>query len=203
MNNTWNRGIYKLWAPVYDSIFNSGAFLEARKHVFKDLELTDKNVLFAGVGTGADLELVELSNVAVTAIDFSPVMLQKAKKKFKHTNIEFIEMDAQRMDFEKERFDIVFASLILSVVPDPIQSLNEMERVLKPYGQLVIFDKFASEEKKLSQKVLRPLVKVLGTDIGLVFEDIHKSYSTTLKIEEDVDLMMNGLYRKIVLRKMG
>ncbi|MGR3764320.1 class I SAM-dependent methyltransferase [Rossellomorea sp. NS-SX7] len=200
MNQIWNKIIYKVWAPMYDVFFNRGAFLESRKQVFKDVNLTGKKVLFAGVGTGADLELIDHRDVAITAIDYSPDMLEKARNKFTHPNIEFIEMDAQRMGFQDDSFDIVFASLILSVVPDANQCLKEMERVLKPDGELVIFDKFAGE-KKLSQKLVRPIVKMLGTDIGLVFEDIHRPYKETLIMKEDIGLMMNGMYRKIVLKK--
>jgi hypothetical protein len=42
MNNRWNQFIYRLWAPIYDSI----------------LLQTGKRVLIAGIGTGADLPLL-------------------------------------------------------------------------------------------------------------------------------------------------
>ncbi|WP_078548705.1 hypothetical protein [Litchfieldia alkalitelluris] len=52
MNNTWNKLIYKLWAPIYDYIFNRGPFLKARKQVFEDISFkSGDRVLFVGIGT--------------------------------------------------------------------------------------------------------------------------------------------------------
>ena len=59
-------------------------------------------------------------------------------------------MDAQNMDFEDESFDYVVASLILSVVPDANKCFHEISRVLKYEGKIIIFDKFAPKNKKLS-----------------------------------------------------
>ena len=58
MNNAWNKVIYKIWSPVYDKFFNSGAFLNARTQIFQETHFNSKQkILFVGVGTGADLEL--------------------------------------------------------------------------------------------------------------------------------------------------
>jgi phosphatidylethanolamine/phosphatidyl-N-methylethanolamine N-methyltransferase len=206
MNNSWNRVIYKFWSPIYDKIFNSGSFLKARRQIFQQIPFkSGEKVLFVGVGTGADLELINRSNLQITAIDFSPDMLNIAKGKFKNTSITFLEMDAQKMEFNNETFDYVFASLILSVVPDADKCLIEMKRVLKEEGKIIIFDKFESKEHKQSvlKKLLRPLIKVLGTDIGLKFEQLYDRNNTNFKIIEDENVMMNGMYRKIILSKVS
>ena len=60
LNNSWNKVIYKLWSPVYDKIFNSHLFLDARKRMFEELDFHDHaKVLFVGVGTEADLQLIK------------------------------------------------------------------------------------------------------------------------------------------------
>ncbi|UYZ23283.1 class I SAM-dependent methyltransferase [Mesobacillus jeotgali] len=206
MNNSWNRVIYKIWSPIYDKIFNSGVFLNARRQIFLDIPFhSNQKVLFVGVGTGADLELITQSDLDITAIDFSPDMLKKASAKFKNSPIKFLEMDAQNMEFDNETFDYVVASLILSVVPDADKCLTEMTRVLRKGGKIIIFDKFVSEEHKLSfsKKLLRPLIKVLGTDIGLNFEDLYRRNNINLMINEDKNVMMNGMYRKIIISKVS
>ncbi len=119
MNNSWKKFIYKIGSPIYDKFFNSGMFLNARKQIFQSIPFENKQkILFVGVGTGADLELINHSGLDITAIDYSPDMLGKSKTKFKDSAIKFLEMDAQNMAFEGESFDYVVASLILSVVPD-------------------------------------------------------------------------------------
>src|SRR3954471_15681429 len=101
MNNSWNLMIYKIWSPIYDKIFNSGVFLHARRQIFQDIVFhTNQRILFVGIGTGADLELVTQSDLDITAIDFSPDMLKKARAKFKNSPIKFLEMDAQNMVFK-------------------------------------------------------------------------------------------------------
>jgi phosphatidylethanolamine/phosphatidyl-N-methylethanolamine N-methyltransferase len=130
MNNSWNRVIYRMWSPIYDKIFNSGVFLKARRQIFQQVPFNSgKKVLFVGVGTGADLELMNPSDLNITAIDFSPDMLNRAREKFKNSSIKFLEMDAQNMEFKNETFDYVVASLILSVVPDADKCLTEMTRI--------------------------------------------------------------------------
>lgn len=206
MNNSWNRMIYKIWSPIYDKIFNSGIFLRARKQIFDSITFHNKaKILFVGIGTGADLELIKHSELDITAIDLSPDMLKKAEEKYGNTSITFMEMDAQQMDFNDESFDLIVGSLILSVVPEADKCLQEMIRVLKPGGEIIIFDKFISKNEKLSlpKKLIRPFIRVLGTDIGLRFEDLFREHEKQLKVEENQSIMLNGMYRKIILSKRG
>jgi phosphatidylethanolamine/phosphatidyl-N-methylethanolamine N-methyltransferase len=203
MNNQWNKWIYKVWSPVYDLLFNKGFFLKARKQIFQEIDFQcTERILFAGVGTGADLELIDHSHLNITAIDYSPDMLQQARKKFPYPDILFLEMDAQNMDFEDNSFDIIAASLILSVVPDPKKGMREMVRVLKPGGQLIVFDKFSSGKSSLAMGFIRGAIKILGTDIGLNFKELISDSKNELLVEEDEPIMFNGMYRKIILRKM-
>ncbi|MGM7701820.1 class I SAM-dependent methyltransferase [Pseudalkalibacillus sp. Hm43] len=200
----WNRFVYKLWSPVYDKFFNTGQFLKARKEVFQDQRFHEgQEILFVGVGTGADLELINYEVMNITAIDYSNDMLNKAKTKFKGTSIEFLKMDAQDMSFPDHQFDVVVASLVLSVVPDTKRCLEEMVRVLKPQGTIIVFDKFAPKHKGLSflKKALRPFIKLLGTDIGINFEKLYAVHKDGLLIREEEPLMFNGMYMKIILQK--
>lgn len=204
LNNSWNKVIYKIWSPIYDNFFNSGPFLRARKQIFQDTYFDSKQkILFVGVGTGADLELINHSELDITAIDFSPDMLRNAREKFKTSNIKFLEMDAQDMSFDNNQFDLVIGSLILSVVPNADKCFQEMERVLKHGGEIILFDKFSSKENKLSlpKKLIRPLIKILGTDIGLNFEELYKKHNKEFNVKEDRSVMFNGMYRKIVMKK--
>ena len=192
-----------MWSPVYDTFFNSGIFLHARKKVFQETHLHNKQkILFVGVGTGADFEQINHADLDITAIDFSPNMLKKAKDKYKESTIQFLEMDAQNMSFENHSFDVVIASLLLSVVPDAEKCFQEMARVLKPEGMIILFDKFTNE-KRLSwpKRLLRPLIKFFGTDIGLSFEGLFNGHHKEFRIEEDKAVMLGGMYRKITIRK--
>ncbi|MBU8690699.1 methyltransferase domain-containing protein [Priestia megaterium] len=206
MNNQWNQFIYRCWSPFYDVFFNNGIFHKARRQVFHDILFKPKQrVLFVGIGTGVDLAFIPYDELQVEAIDYSDKMLQKARDKYRNSSIKFLQMDAQILDFESNSFDIVVASLLLSVVPNPNKSLKEMIRVTKDKGTILIFDKFEPTNKRLSfgKRMFRPLIKLLGTDIGLSFESVYENVENLCEIQEDVDVMMKGLYRKIILRKKG
>ncbi|HEY8435957.1 MAG TPA: class I SAM-dependent methyltransferase [Haloplasmataceae bacterium] len=206
MNNSWIKVVYKFWSPIYDKLFNSGIFLTTRRQIFKDISFNKgTKILFVGVGTGADLELIDHSDLDITAIDISSDMLEKARTKFRHSSVKFLEMDAQNLEFDNDSFDYIIASLILSVVPDPDKCFKEMARVLKTKGQIIVFDKFLPKNKELSlpKKLLRPIIRVLGTDIGVNFEELFQINNHNLRIEEDKPVMLNGMYRKIIIRKVS
>ncbi|MDP4553552.1 class I SAM-dependent methyltransferase [Alkalihalobacillus macyae] len=206
MNNLWNGLIYKTWSPIYDRLFNTGHFLNARKEVFSRTDFhNNQKILFVGVGTGADLERINHKELDITAIDYSYDMLKKARAKFIESPIQFLKMDAQDMSFSDSHFDVVIGSLVLSVVPDSDKCLKEMLRVLKPIGEIIIFDKFIPKDKGLSpyKKALRPLIKLLGTDIGVNFEELYGKNKDTLTVKEDIPIMFNDMYRMIIIRKLN
>jgi phosphatidylethanolamine/phosphatidyl-N-methylethanolamine N-methyltransferase len=202
MNNEWNKRIYRFWSPVYDAFFNKGPFLKARQEVFKGLDFhKGAKVLFVGVGTGADLEQIPFEKLEITAIDYSEEMLSQAKKKFPSTSISFQQMDAQRLALPENHFDFVVASLILSVVPDSDKAFAEIVRVTRGKGQIIIFDKFTSKPSLL-KKLIRPVIKALGTDIGLSFEKIYEKHrGSGLTLIENHAVLFGGMYRKIMIRK--
>jgi phosphatidylethanolamine/phosphatidyl-N-methylethanolamine N-methyltransferase len=206
MNNRWNQLIYKCWSPIYDRFFNAGFFLTARNEVFKNVALKKgSKVLFAGVGTGADLPFFLNKGYDITAIDYSADMLKVAKEKYHDSTVTFLVMDAQKMEFTDDSFDFIVASLILSVVLDPEKAISEIVRVVKKNGQFLIFDKFVPQNKKMTwmQSFLRPVIRLLGTDIGLDFYKVHKVVENQYKLIMDKHVMMNGMYRKIIGMKKG
>ena len=168
------------------------------------LSLTAKSFLWAS-GRAQTCGLLWEKMFLLTAIDLSPQMLDKAKSKYNSPNFTFMEMDAQALTFSPESFDMVIGNLILSVVPDPDQCFQEMIRVTRTGGRIIIFDKFAPSSHELSavKKILRPVLAMMGTDIGRHFEQIIKPYESHIRVVEDVPALFNGMYRKILLHKMA
>ena len=116
MNNQRNLQIYHLWSSVYDAALGR-LFNKPRKRVIALLQLQPKErLLLSGAGTGLDLPLIP-SEVAVTAVDLTPSMLQKAQEKGNGRSA-FALMDAQQLGLAAASFDVVVLNLILTVVPD-------------------------------------------------------------------------------------
>ncbi len=79
----------------------------------------------------------------VVGLDFSHNMLQVAQEKIKNeqlTNVELIQGNAMELPFEDNQFDYVTIGFGLRNVPDYVQVLKEMERVLKPGGMAVCLE---------------------------------------------------------------
>jgi phosphatidylethanolamine/phosphatidyl-N-methylethanolamine N-methyltransferase len=104
--------------------------------------------LVVGVGTGLELELLP-EHPRVTGVDVSVPMLQIARQRVKRKNLANVKallaMDAGAMTFEPGRFDCVLAPYVMSVVPDPQLVLDQIWRVLRPGGELVIVSHFWAE----------------------------------------------------------
>jgi ubiquinone/menaquinone biosynthesis C-methylase UbiE len=95
------------------------------------------------VGCGYGINFPYLSNVThITGIDFSPVMLEKARRTGSKSNvpIDLREGDAEALDFPDNSFDTVISSLSTCSFYNPLTALQEMQRVCKPDGQILLIE---------------------------------------------------------------
>ena len=70
-----------------------------------------------------------------------PAMLEVAKKNLSQFgNVEYHEADGASLPFPEESLDAVFANMYLHHATDPLAAIQEMMRVLRPGGRLVITD---------------------------------------------------------------
>jgi len=141
---------YRRYAGFYDAIF--GPVLHAgRKTVVETLACKPgERVLEVGVGTGLSLPLYPAS-VKVTGIDLSREMLDKARARVARrglANVEaLLEMDAEAMAFPDASFDKVVAMYVISAVPHPGRLLEELHRVCKPDGEILLVNHVSSENR--------------------------------------------------------
>jgi demethylmenaquinone methyltransferase/2-methoxy-6-polyprenyl-1,4-benzoquinol methylase len=84
------------------------------------------------------------SGVALSALDFSPGMLELARKKLAGREVEFIEGDAAAMPFDSGSFGAVGTAFAFRNLTwkNPLRdaALAEVLRVLKPGGRFVIVE---------------------------------------------------------------
>jgi ubiquinone/menaquinone biosynthesis C-methylase UbiE len=74
-------------------------------------------------------------------------MLERARMKVAHSPgaIRLLCMDAQQLAFPDRAFDTVLTVCTFCSVPNPVQGLRELYRVLKPDGQLLMFEHVRSK----------------------------------------------------------
>ena len=89
------------------------------------------------------------NGIEIYGIDFSPKMISKAKKKLKKQNREakLLEMDIQNLDFGDNYFDLIVTSCVFCSVPDPIKGLEELKRVLKEDGRIIMLEHMRSQNE--------------------------------------------------------
>ncbi len=105
-------------------------------------------ILVVGVGTGLELPLLP-PTTRVTGIDLSRGMLDVARERVRRKGMRHVqalrEMDAGALDFNDANFDVALAPFVMSVVPEPARVLEEMWRVVRPGGELILINHFAAE----------------------------------------------------------
>ena len=100
-------------------------------------------VLDLGTGAGFFAFILRELGCLVTAVDYSGEMIKNAEKnaeKLGFSDIRFLQMDAQKLEFEDGSFDFIFTRNVTWTLPDPARAYAEMVRVLAPGGRLMNAD---------------------------------------------------------------
>ncbi len=164
---------YAILSPVYDIIFDK-VFHPGRVRAIDLLEIRPGDrVLEVGVGTGLNLPLYPVG-CSIVGVDISTEMLRKARQRvdeLRLRNVQLKVMDASNLAFTDDSFDHVIATYVISAVPDPVKTLQEMHRVCKPQGHLVILNHFKSDNPVIGamEEMLAPVCQRIGfkTDLKL------------------------------------
>jgi malonyl-CoA O-methyltransferase len=133
------RGGYDRWAAIYDEERNPLVGLEEPlvREVLGDV--SGLGVLDLGCGTGRHALWLAAAGATVTAVDFSPGMMEKARSKPGAEKVRFLAHDLhQRLPFADASFDRVVSGLVLEHLGDLDGFFAEAHRVLRPGGRAVV-----------------------------------------------------------------
>jgi ubiquinone/menaquinone biosynthesis C-methylase UbiE len=190
---------YTLIAPFYDAAIDR-ATQAARKRSLSALPKAPGRVLLAGVGTGLDLPHLPPQHHYV-GLDLNQAMLRRALPRVGQFDFLAVQGDAQRLPFADNSFDSAVLHLILAVVPNPAHCFAEIARVLKPGGEVLVFDKFLHRgQTALFRRLANPLMRRIATRLDVVFEDLLAE-APSLRLEHDQPALAGGWFRMIRLRK--
>jgi len=169
MNLTMNledvRQTYNDWAPVYNPTHSWTMPKRRTARLALGLQLGDR-VLDLACGTGLNFpHLCELVGARgrVVGIDLSPRMLTIARQLIAARgwqNVEAREADAAQLPFPDESFDKVICSYALNIIPDYVQAIREVRRVLVPGGR------FISLEMRAEMHALQRFWRICAVDIS-------------------------------------
>ena len=175
VENHFVERVYEKLSVVYDLIFGP-TLHPGRIEALKKMNIRPgDHVLEVGVGTGINLPLYP-KDCSIVGIDLSEPMLEKARERVVEKglrNCRVMEMDAAKMAFPDESFDIVYAPYLISVVPDPVKVALEMKRVCKKDGRVIILNHFKSTDNTLLAK-METMISPLTVHIGFKSDlDLH------------------------------
>ena len=138
---------YARWAPVYDFVFKL-VMRPGRKAAAEAINRLGGKVIDVGVGTGLELPMFG-DSVRITGIDLSEPMLEIARKRVAEEQIANVDgllvMDAMNLEFADASFDAAVVPYVLTTVPDPVKTLDEIVRVVRPGGEIVLVNHIGAE----------------------------------------------------------
>jgi ubiquinone/menaquinone biosynthesis C-methylase UbiE len=123
-------GDMRRWGPYQRSLFQN---LKGR-------------ILYVGIGTG--LEIINFpAGLDITAVDLSFEMLTRSQSRVQNYRgkIRRCQMDAEFTAFADNTFDTILTVCVLCSVNHPVNCLQELKRVLKPNGEMVMFEHVLSK----------------------------------------------------------
>ena len=148
-----SKGAEKRWGP-------------AKKELFSHMQ---GKVLFLALGTGLDI-IHFPAGQNITGIDISPKMLEQAQPRVSvyPGNMVAECMDVHDMPFEENSFDQIYTACTFCSVPNPVAGLKALGRVLKPGGELRMFEHTGSQSFpfNIMMNVMTPISSLLGPEMN-------------------------------------
>lgn len=196
------RHSYTVIAPFYDAVVAPFTHAARRDNLLTLRDRPRSTVLLVGIGSGLDIPLLPQGH-DYTGIDLTPAMLERARRRAASMalNIQLDLGDARHLPYADGQFDTVVLHLILAITAHPARVLAEAGRVLRPGGQMLIFDKFLRPQQIAPlRRLLSPLLGQLATRTDVVFEQAL-AQAPGLQVVSDQPLSPGGWFRRIVLCK--
>jgi len=151
------------WYDIQEWLPEKLAFRNWRRMLW-DM-VPDGPVLEVGVGTGKNLRYYRPGH-SVTAIDFSPKMIERANKDAERLGVEagIRVMDVQALDFADATFDSAVSTFVFCSVPDPVKGLREVLRAVRPGGRVYLIEHVLSTRRpaRWVMQRLNGLVRTVG-----------------------------------------
>lgn len=158
-------------APIYDVFEKScnNKVIKGTARICSSRMTASDNVLECACGTGLITTSAAPKAKHYVATDFSNEMLTKCKKKMAgQDNIEFKFADITNLEFEDNSFDKVIAGNVIHLLDEPEKALNELKRVVKP-GGVIIIPTYLIKANKLTAS-LASIIDKMGANFRRKFD---------------------------------
>ncbi len=128
-------------------------------------------VLELGTGTGLNLPHYPNTVTGLYAVDPADLLpkLVAARSARLSFPVRIQKGTAETLTYADRRFDYVVSTWTICTIPDPVRSLQEVGRVLKPGGKFLFMEHGKSDDQKIAawQDRLNPIQNVIGCGCNL------------------------------------
>jgi phosphatidylethanolamine/phosphatidyl-N-methylethanolamine N-methyltransferase len=166
LDNATIAKAYARWAPVYDLVFGP-VFEHGRHAATAAADRIGGRILEVGVGTGISLPDYG-STQRLVGVDLSEPMLRRARERVVAERLGNVDglavMDAQCLGFPDGVFDAVVAQYLITVVPDAEATLDELTRVVRWGGEIILVNHIGAEAglRRAFEQWFSPMARRLG-----------------------------------------
>ena len=198
------RRRYNRIASCYDMMegFPEAAFSHWRHRL---LAQARGRVLEVGVGTGKNFSHYP-KGLHITGIDIANRMIVQARLRADRIGypVQLMEADAQNLPFPDNSFETAVATFVFCSVPDPVQGLRELGRVVSPEGAILLLEHVRINRTVIGSLMdgLNPVVlRLMGANINRrTCENVEKAGLTISRME---NLGFMGIVKMMVAHPGG
>ena len=123
---------------LFETIYNKKVYYGTGKKVAEYISNSDV-VLECACGTGAITKYIVQKCKFIHATDYSDAMLKQTAKKCKNfNNISIEKVDITNLKYNDNSFDAVIAGNVIHLLSDPAKAFEELKRVTKSNGKIII-----------------------------------------------------------------
>ena len=176
---------------LFEKRYNGKVYSDTGAKVAEFIELTD-TVLECACGTGAISIYIAPKCRRLIATDFAAGMLRQAAKKCrKYENVVFRKADITHLKCKDGRFDKVVAGNVIHLLPNPEQAMQELARVVKPGGQIII-PTYINMSKGTGTAAVK-FITLLGADFKRQFDlNSYKQFFANMGYENVAYHVVDG-----------
>lgn len=129
-------------------------------------------VLEVGIGTGHNIPFYDRDRVSeVIALDPAEQMHGRARRRASESGlpVRLLGLSAETIPLDDDAVDTVVTTFTLCTIPDPVQALAEMRRVLRPGGELLFCEHGLAPDPEVRkwQRRLNPVQRRVGGGCNL------------------------------------
>jgi ubiquinone/menaquinone biosynthesis C-methylase UbiE len=177
-----------LFASLYDRMTAGAEEAGLRANRQALLAKASGRVLEIGGGTGANLPFYGPGVESLTITEPSEPMARRLERRVEEHELEaeVVRASAEELPFDNHTFDAAVSTLVLCTVGDQARALAELDRVLRPGGNLLFIEHVRSESPGFArwQERLNPVQRVIGCGCNCNRATVDNARTAGFKITE-------------------